>query len=109
MGREHGTPDKRLQDQDAILQISCKPQVRPAALLRAVTDAIGPVEPRTTSSGANRSSSVGTGAPPMSESSVVTALRPMDSIGCRTVVSGGSAHAISAESAKPTTGTSAGT
>ena len=48
-------------------------------------------------------------SPPTSERSVVTALRPIASIGCLTVVSGGSVHAISVESSKPTTEKPSGT
>ena len=56
--------------------------------------AAAPVEPRTTSSGSNSSSSLETGAPPIWPRSSETALRPIDSIGCRTVVSGGSVQLI---------------
>ncbi len=58
----------------------------------------GPVEPRTTSSGRKRSSSRGTLRPSIWAMSSSMTMRPMASMGCRTVVSGGSVQFMSAES-----------
>ena len=71
--------------------------------------AAGPVDARTTSSGSKRYSSAATAEPESCATSSSITMRPIGSIGCRTVVSGGSMLFIRAESSKPTTETSCGT
>src|SRR5207247_372211 len=68
-----------------------------------------PVEPRTTSSGSKSSSSGYTAMFSIWFTSNATAALPIDSIGCLTVVSGGSVQFMNAESSYPTTETSPGT
>ena len=74
----------------------------------AVRRRAGPVEPRTTSSGSKNSSSSGTGLPAIWPTRSSMTIRPIGSIGWRTVVRGGSVQFMSAESSKPTTDTSPG-
>src|SRR6185369_959415 len=65
-----------------------------------------PVEPRTTSSGSKSSSSGYTSVFSIWFTSNATAALPIDSIGCLTVVSGGSVQFIIVVTASPTTETS---
>jgi hypothetical protein len=60
--------------------------------------AAGAVEPRTTNSGSNSSLSAAATVPSIWLASSFTAARPIDSMGWRMVVSGGSVHIISVES-----------
>src|SRR6267378_7684794 len=90
-------------------QLACGRQETLRIVRGVSAAAAGPVEPRTTSSGSKSSSSLETGAPPIWLTRSATALVPIFSIGCLTVVRGGSVQLISAESSKPTTDTSPGT
>lgn len=56
------------------------------------------VEPRATTSGSKKSSSADTGELSIWPASISTAARPIASIGCRTVVSGGYVQLMNAES-----------
>jgi hypothetical protein len=56
------------------------------------------VDPRTTSSGANRYSDLGAAKPLISSTSVRTAANPIAETGWRRVVSGGSVNAMTGES-----------
>ena len=69
----------------------------------------GPVEPRTTSSGSNSSSSGCGIVVSIWLTKSATAAFPIDSTGWRTVVSGGSVQFSQPESSNPTTETSPGT
>jgi hypothetical protein len=74
------------------------PLTRRSSILHDAARAVGAVEPRTTSSGSKSSSSAATFSPSTCCTSVVTTARPIASIGCLVVVSGGSVQVMKAES-----------